>query len=421
MKEKLGKYRVLHPLVRGAFGQIYLGENIHSGTQSAIKVWEATTEEEIEGFLAEAHILARLVHPNIIRVLDFGIDDNVAFFVTTYAPYGSLRQHFTIGDSYPLSAILSSIKQMASALQFTHDQGIINCNVKPQHFLLDENSNVLLCDFGLAVVLQPPDLSVKLGLIRGTPAYMAPEQILGEVSSATDQYALGTIVYEWLCGNKPFEDNLQPMGVKEMMLKKLETAPLPLRNRVPNISPHIEQIVLRALSKDPQQRFPHIQDFADALEKAAIPPKNITIFFSYSHVDENRRDELAKRLAHLKWQGLISEWYDREIDAGEEWAEKIDAHLNTADIILLLVSPDFIASDYCYNIEMMKALRRHELGDAIVIPIILRPTFWQETPLGKLQALPKSGKAITTWQNEDEAFLDVADGIQRVVQRLIKR
>jgi eukaryotic-like serine/threonine-protein kinase len=305
MKERLGNYRVLHPLGAGGFVQIYLGENIHSGTQSAIKVWEVTKEEEIEGFMAEARILARLVHPNIIRVLDFGIDDNVAFFVTTYAPYGSLLQHFTRGDSYPVSAILPSVKQMASALQYTHDQGIINCDVKPQHFLLDENSNVLLCDFGLAVVLQPSELSDKSELIRGTPWYMAPEQFLGEVSPASDQYALGTIVYEWLCGDRPFEDKLHSWGIMEIMVQKLETAPVPLRKRVPTISPHVEQVVLRALSKDPQQRFPRIQDFADALEKAAILPKNITIFFSYSHVDENRRDELAKRLAHLNGRGLF--------------------------------------------------------------------------------------------------------------------
>src|SRR5215831_6388354 len=99
MKERLGNYRVLHPLGYGGFVHLYLGENIHSGTQSAIKVWEVTKEEEIEVFMAEARILARLSHPNIIRVLDFGIDDNVAFFVTTYAPYGSLSQHFSRGDS----------------------------------------------------------------------------------------------------------------------------------------------------------------------------------------------------------------------------------------------------------------------------------------------------------------------------------
>ena len=102
--------------------------------------------------------------------------------------------------------------------------------------------------------------------------------------------------------------------------------------------------------------------------------------------------------------------------AGEEWSDQIDSHLNTADIILLLVSADFIASDYCYENEMKRAMERHESGDAIVIPVILRPVDWSNAPFAKLQALPKNGKAITTWGNIDEAFTDVAKGIRRLAQ-----
>ena len=300
-------------------------------------------------------------------------------------------------------------------MQYTHDQGIVHCDVKPDHFLLDDNSDILLCDFGLAVVLQSPNTPARLETMRGSAFYMAPEQALGEVSPASDQYALGIVVYQWLCGMGPFDAG---QDITRLLFDHIHTPPPPLRSKVPTISLRVEQVVMRALSKDPQQRFPRIQDFADALEKASIPPKSIEIFFSYSHNDEMMRDELAKRLAHLKQQGLITEWHDREIEAGRDWAHEVDSHLKTADIILLLVSPDFLASDYCYNIEMMRALKRHETGDAIVIPVILRPTSWKATPLGKLQALPKEGKAIMTWQNQDEAFLDVAEGIQKVIQRL---
>jgi hypothetical protein len=149
--------------------------------------------------------------------------------------------------------------------------------------------------------------------------------------------------------------------------------------------------------------------------------KTIEVFYSYAHEDEVLRNELAKQLKLLKREGKITEWYDREISGGEEWEQTIDTHLNTARIILLLVSPDFIASDYCYATEMIRAMERHETLEARVIPIILRPTDWHNAPFGKLNALPRDGKAVTTWSNRDEAFLDVAKGIRRVVDELAKK
>jgi hypothetical protein len=144
------------------------------------------------------------------------------------------------------------------------------------------------------------------------------------------------------------------------------------------------------------------------------------IFFSYAHEDESLRDELAKHLFILQRQGLITAWYDRDITAGSEWAGEIDEHLDSADVILLLISPDFIASDYCYDVELKRALERHEAEDAVVIPVILRPTQWNNAPFGKLQALPKNAKPVTSWTDRDEAFLNITEGIQRVVQRLTR-
>lgn len=146
----------------------------------------------------------------------------------------------------------------------------------------------------------------------------------------------------------------------------------------------------------------------------------IEIFFSYSHSDEQLRDKLMKHLAVLKRQGIIADWHDRQIGAGDEWAGEIDRHLNSARIILLLVSADFLASDYCYDIEMKRAMERHESGDARVIPIILRPCNWHSAPFGKLQALPKDAKPVTTWTDTDEALLNIAQGIQVVAGRLMQ-
>ncbi|MCG8448336.1 MAG: toll/interleukin-1 receptor domain-containing protein [Pirellulales bacterium] len=141
------------------------------------------------------------------------------------------------------------------------------------------------------------------------------------------------------------------------------------------------------------------------------------VFFSYSHADEALRDELEKQLSMLKRQGVIETWHDRRIGAGEELHGAIDVHVESDDIVLLLVSPDFLASDYCYDIEMTRALERHDAGEAIVIPVILRPCDWQPAPFGKLNASPPDGKPITKWADRDEAFLEVAKAVRQAASR----
>ncbi len=149
------------------------------------------------------------------------------------------------------------------------------------------------------------------------------------------------------------------------------------------------------------------------------PAKAIEIFYSYSHKDEELRDELEKHLSILKRQGVITGWHDRRIGAGREWEGEIDTHLNTAHVILLLISADFLASDYCYDVEVKRAMERHEAEEARVIPVILRPVYWWGAPLGKLQALPTDAKPVTSWSNRDEALFDIVQGIRAAVEELV--
>ena len=149
--------------------------------------------------------------------------------------------------------------------------------------------------------------------------------------------------------------------------------------------------------------------------------ETIKIFYSYAHEDELLREELEKHLSLLKHQGLITEWYDHEISAGTDWADEIDTHLNTAQIILLLISPDFIASEYCYSVEMRRAMEKHETREARIIPIILRPTDWRDAPFSRLHVLPTNGQPVSTWPNRDQAFLNIAQGIRTVVEVLRTR
>jgi TIR domain len=149
--------------------------------------------------------------------------------------------------------------------------------------------------------------------------------------------------------------------------------------------------------------------------------KPAKVFCSYSHKNEEDVNQLRDWLRPLERQGLIQWWYDREIAPGWEWDEAIDKNLRTADVILLLVTYAFMASDYVYEKEIGKAVERHERGEARVIPIIVRPADWEWAPFAKLQALPKDAKPITTWLNQDEAWLDVVRGIRRAVQMLTQR
>lgn len=149
--------------------------------------------------------------------------------------------------------------------------------------------------------------------------------------------------------------------------------------------------------------------------------KPLRIFCSYSHGDEVWLTELRTRLRGLERQGLVEWWQDWEISPGWEWEEAIHKNLRTADIILFLVTPDFTAGwDYAFEKEIDKAVERHERGEARVIPIIFRPnSYWEYTSLGKLQALPKDAKPITIWPNQDEAWFDVVDGIQKALEEFL--
>ena len=152
---------------------------------------------------------------------------------------------------------------------------------------------------------------------------------------------------------------------------------------------------------------------------ATDPTKTVKLFFCYAREDKALRDELEKHLSLLKRQKLITTWYDREITPGSEWEKEIDIHLDSAHIILLLVSPDFMASDYCYGIEMKRALERHEAGTTHVIPIILRPVNYEDAPFSRLpMILPANAKPITLWTKRDRVYSNVAENIRKVTKEI---
>jgi serine/threonine protein kinase len=262
--EQIGNYRIIRLIDRGGFAHVYLGEHIYLGTQVAIKILNTTlTVDDRNGFLTEARTLAHLVHSHIVRVLDYGILHDVPFLVMDYAPNGSLRHHYPKGTRLPLHTAVSYVKQIASALEYAHNHKLIHRDIKPENILLGHDNQLLLSDFGIAVVARS-SLSQSMQEVVGTVAYMAPEQVEGKPRPASDQYALAILVYEWLCGERPFHGSLTEIATQQLL-----TNPPLLRERVPDLPLTVEQVILRALAKDPKQRYSTIDGFAHALEQAS--------------------------------------------------------------------------------------------------------------------------------------------------------
>jgi eukaryotic-like serine/threonine-protein kinase len=280
--QQLGNYRLVTLLGQGGYSEVYLGQHVRLPLQAAIKVLRThLTSQEAEHFQQEAQTIAKLTHPSIVRIRDFDVQDDVPFLVMDYAPNGSLRQRHPKGSVLRLPKIVSYVKQVAAALQYAHDCKLIHRDVKPENMLLGRKQEVLLSDFGLAALAQSGG-SVITQEAAGTLPYMAPEQIEGHPRPASDQYALGVVVYEWLCGSRPFEGSMT-----EVMVQHLTMPPLPLHKRVPTIASEVEQVVLCALDKDPQQRFATVQDFATALELASqrAPARTLQLPFQQPSPD----------------------------------------------------------------------------------------------------------------------------------------
>src|SRR6266852_2833391 len=206
--QQLGNYRLLRLIGRGSWASVYLGEHLHLGTQAAIKVLNThLTSEGSEQLRTEARTMARLIHPHIVRVLDFEVEDGLPFLVMEYAPNGSLRQRHPKGTRVPLDIVVSYVKQVAEALHYIHIQKLIHRDVKPENMLLGPQNEVLLIEDGSIIIAQSTR-SQQAQEAAGCVTYMAPEQLMGKPRPASDQYALAVVVYEWLSGEPLFSGSV---------------------------------------------------------------------------------------------------------------------------------------------------------------------------------------------------------------------
>jgi serine/threonine protein kinase len=261
---QLGNYRLLQQLGKGGFAEVYLGKHSYLGSYAALKILQVSlSEKDVQRFQSEAQTLVRLIHPHIVRVLDFFVEQAMPVLVMDYAPGGTLRQRHPCGSRLALTTVVEYVRQISQALHYAHSHGIIHRDVKPENILLDAHHQLLLSDFGLALLAPSPQLFSTQEL-AGTLPYMAPEQLRGKPLFASDQYALGVMAYEWLCGECPFTGSYW-----EIIHQQISAVARPLRERRPDLSEAVEAVVLKALAKDPIERFESASAFAEALEQAA--------------------------------------------------------------------------------------------------------------------------------------------------------
>ena len=275
--QMLGPYRIINQIGRGGMATVYKAYQPSVDRYVAIKVLPSQLAESKEfaaRFQQEARIIAKLEHPHILPVFDYGESDGVAYFVMRYMDAGTLKEKMIEGRPLPLHDIDRLFTQLAEALSYAHSRGVVHRDLKPANVLIDSHGNVFLTDFGIAKLLETasPRLT-QTDAIMGTPAYISPEQAQGQtVDQRSDIYSLGIILYEMVTGSVPFTAET-PLAV----LFKHISDPLPPPSLVkPDIRPAIEQVILKALSKDPRDRFATAAEFAAAWERALATVEKVS-------------------------------------------------------------------------------------------------------------------------------------------------
>jgi serine/threonine protein kinase len=255
--ERIGKYYVVHEVGRGSTGTVYLSHDPFYGRDVAIKLYHATTGDDAESrnarrmFLGEAKMVGRMQHPNIVPIFDAGEEDGRRYVVTEHV-HGArtLSAYCRAGSLLPIDQVVSIVYKCAKALHYAHSRGVVHRDIKPSNILLTQDGDVRIVDFGIALVADS-DIS-RLEGVAGSPAYMSPEQVQGlELDARSDLYSLGAVMYEMLCGQRPFRAG----ALGKLLRQVVQAMPEPLRQVRPEIPEELEAVVDRALQKEPSNRY----------------------------------------------------------------------------------------------------------------------------------------------------------------------
>ena len=291
--ERIGKYYVVHEVGRGSSGTVYLSHDPFYGRDVAIKLYHATGNEDAESrnarrmFMGEAHMIGKLHHPNIVPIYDAGEEDGRRYVVTEHI-HGArtLSAYCRPGSLLPIDQVVQIIYKCAKALHYAHSRGVVHRDIKPSNILLTQDGDARIVDFGIALV-SDSDIS-RLEGVAGSPAYMSPEQVQGhELDARSDLYSLGAVMYEMLCGQRPFRAG----ALGKLLRQVVQSTPEPLREVRAEIPEDLEAVVVRALQKDPGNRYRNGAEFAADLTRV-----HQQLRVAQSGIDDEERFAVLRRL-----------------------------------------------------------------------------------------------------------------------------
>jgi serine/threonine protein kinase len=368
INQAFGKYRLAALLGQGGMARVYKAYDPLSRFV-AIKILHnhlAQQEDFVERFHSEAATVAALNHPNIVHIYDFGVEQGQYYMAMAFVEGSTLeteleqRQHKR--QQFSLIEIIHIFEDLARAIDYAHARGIVHRDLKPSNIMFTTDNRVVLTDFGIARLMDTTKQTAT-GVFLGTLTYASPEQVQGkEIDQRSDIYSLGIILYELLTGQVPYKDD-NPLA---LMMKHIHESPLLPSNINPDLSETVDQIILKALHKNPDERYQTAREIVRAIEAAFIPqrsqtkPKEAinkeqamkpTVFISYSHKDEKEKDELMAHLGILHHRAqAIEVWVDDQIEPGTDWTEEIERAISRAKVAILLVTSNFRC---CPSVDLM--------------------------------------------------------------------
>jgi serine/threonine protein kinase len=415
--QQLDEYRLEALLGRGGMARVYRGFDIRLKRPVAIKIIDTPFRAQpdyVSRFEREAQAIARLSHPHIVKVFRFGEARGLLYIAMELIDGIDLK---TVLDSYRAKEEFISpdeacqiVGQICLALDYAHSQGVVHRDIKPANIVLSQEGNAILTDFGLA-------LQTEIGTsgdIFGTADYMAPELVISSAraSPQSDLYAVGVILYEMFTNQRPFAA-AHPHDVARMQLEKLP--PLP-RTVNPRLSSALESVILKALAKEPEARYPSgaalVKALAQVLQTLTSPGEaesqsgivhqrriqvlnQPTVFISYSHEDEDEKEALLTHLRVLAKGGLIDLWSDDQIGAGVTWHREVEEATARADVAILLISANYLTSDFIVDEQIPKLLQRRKNEGLTIFPVIARACAWTAVDwLKQMEIRPKHGQPV---------------------------
>ena len=398
-----GRYLVKAKIACGASGCVYLAQHdILAKRMAAIKLMHSSllhSPKEVDRFYREADFLATLSHPHILFIYNFDIDEDQGqpYLVMEYAPHGSLRDVLNCDPQHllPMAQFLSIITQVGEALFYAHQHHIVHRDVKPENILFNAKDEALLSDFSIAIEQNRTHMEQEIDVI-GTPAYMAPEQFDGHVSTRSDQYALGCISYELLTGRRPFQAHNTGMLIQK---HKYEN-PIPLTQLNPQIPLHIEQAILKAMAKSLYNRYENVSQFITALQSTSASHASDTTMPNLSKMDKVQWLEEGAQLRKLQRYQAALEADEQALLLDNNFAQaynnkgislynlkRYEAALEAYEHAIAL--DPHLAAAYNNKAKTLRRLQRYnEALSAFEKAILLDPTY-AEAYYGKSRVLSK--------------------------------